>query len=568
MKIVVLSGGSGNDALVKGLEKLFGKNRSFDVKVIVNACDNGKSTGVCRAVTDTLGVSDIRKNHERMIRAIRQSPDPCLLEFYGKRFNFTKGHEEEEISRLLRSWKMEAYIQYVQNFFALPKANEYEYKDFSVANIVYAEMYRELGYEKTNEHFCKLAEIDDFVVLNSFDNVFIKAQTQSGHLIQDEGETVFWNNDKDRIIKTIYDVANGEYGLNAKAIKLIEEADLILISTGTFWSSIQPTIEYLDFYKYINASTAKKIWLLNNEPDGDSWGVGSLDFVKYMEETGLRLDDFIVLVNEDANPLLKQTDDKHKFIKKAMGNMKGKHDPEKFAKAILDIYYDLDKPFDKIIFDFDDTVWSRDHDPYLNEVSTKNIRLLNEKFSDKAIIISGNSYESIQKKVATVYGENLDGFSLPVWADANSTLYIRNKVIDKIKEIELDDTALISIKKALLPFDVADKTTTIGQGRPVNIKIKPLTNKERERIKKALNALPNRDFEAKATGRTTLDVVHKSNRKSAILEKENLEDKITLYVGDEIHAGNDSEIYAKCTRFIEVKSVDETNVVLKLLEDF
>ena len=69
MKIVVLSGGSGNDALIKGLNA-YAVNGGFELHVIVNAYDNGKSTGVCRAVTDTLGVSDIRKNHIRMYEAL------------------------------------------------------------------------------------------------------------------------------------------------------------------------------------------------------------------------------------------------------------------------------------------------------------------------------------------------------------------------------------------------------------------------------------------------------------------------------------------------------------------
>lgn len=63
MNIVILSGGSGNDSLIKGLKEMYPES---DIKVIINAYDSGKSTGICRKVTDTLGVSDIRKNHIRM----------------------------------------------------------------------------------------------------------------------------------------------------------------------------------------------------------------------------------------------------------------------------------------------------------------------------------------------------------------------------------------------------------------------------------------------------------------------------------------------------------------------
>ncbi len=68
MKVVIISGGSGNDTLIKGLTKYI--SSGLDIKVIVNAYDNGKSTGICRAITNTLGVSDIRKNHSRMYESI------------------------------------------------------------------------------------------------------------------------------------------------------------------------------------------------------------------------------------------------------------------------------------------------------------------------------------------------------------------------------------------------------------------------------------------------------------------------------------------------------------------
>ena len=145
MKIVILSGGSGNDALVKGLNKLFAGRgiENLDVNVIVNAYDNGKSTGVCRALTNTLGVSDIRKNHSRMYESLYgDKVNPQLVEFYNKRYNFEKGKELKQVSELLKKWGMTEYQKYVNNFFANPDTKNYEFKDFSVSNIVYAQIGR------------------------------------------------------------------------------------------------------------------------------------------------------------------------------------------------------------------------------------------------------------------------------------------------------------------------------------------------------------------------------------------------------------------------------------------
>ena len=94
MNILVISGGSGNDALVKGIKKFYPES---NVNVLVNAYDAGKSTGVCREVTGTLGVSDIRKNHIRMYKATAKNINQCFVEFYDSRYDLTKGNETEEV---------------------------------------------------------------------------------------------------------------------------------------------------------------------------------------------------------------------------------------------------------------------------------------------------------------------------------------------------------------------------------------------------------------------------------------------------------------------------------------
>ncbi len=562
MKIVVLSGGSGNDAMVKGLNSLNLGGGLFDLKVIVNAYDNGKSTGVCRAVTNTLGVSDIRKNHSRMYQAVYgENVDENIMEFYDGRFNLEKGREVETVKNYLSKWGMEEYSRYADEFFAHSNAYDYDYKNFSVSNIIYSQMYEEHGYEYTNKHFCDKLGIDDFVVLNSFDNVFIKAQTESGHIIEDEGETVFWNNPSDKIVKTIYDV-HSSVGLNPVAVNLIENADLIIISTGTFYSSLQPTIEYLDFYKYINASNAKKIWVMNNEEDGDSFGVSDLDLVAAMERTGLDLDSFVILVNDDAKSTMKQADGKHNFVSMPMGNVNGKHDARKYAVALLRIYYGLDKPIDKILFDFDDTIYSRSSAE--EDVSVENVKLLNS-IADKSVIVSGNSYRSIRNKLSKIYGPGLEGWNVEVWADANSILFRNDEQMQIIEkhvirgDIESQLTAFIG-KHGL-------KTEAVGGERTVNYKIKPLSQDQREKFVRLLNKEFGRVVKAKMTGKTTVDIVSLDNDKESVFDVCNFQSLNTLYVGDEVQHGNDVRIANRCNAVIRVSSVNETNIILKLLSE-
>lgn len=565
MKIVILSGGSGNDALIKGLEKYVNDDADLEVKVIVNAYDNGKSTGVCRAITDTLGVSDIRKNHSRMYEAKhKDNLDQNILEFYNKRYNFSDSGKDvkSQIFDLLDKWQMAEYKGYVERFFENQKAKNFKFNDFSVSNIVYAEMYKEIGYEKTNKHFCDKIGIDDFVVLNSFDNLFIKALTESGHVIEDEGETVFWNNPKDKIVKTIYDVKT-HYGLNRRAVKLVEDADLIVISTGTFWSSIQPTIEYLNFYKFINSSKAKKVWVINNEEDGDSFGVSSLDFIKFMEQTGLDLSKFTILLNKDAKETLKKKNEKYRFVEKSMGNIKGKHNGDKYARALLQVYYDLEdkEDYDKIIFDFDDTIWARKKVEKLENISMENIKLINDELYDKAIIISGNSFDSIKEKLEKVYCQ-IDKIKVDIWADANSTLFKNGKIADFIEDFVISEKAKPIIDKFANKFKLNVKVVGL---KPVNYKIKPLSKLEREMAVELLNIKSKNLFKANITGTTTVDILSCKNDKSVIFDHCNLSGRKTLFIGDELKFGNDVEISKRCSQTLEVKNVFETNLILKLL---
>ena len=59
--ILIFSGGSGSNLLIEYLKKI----PNLDITIIVNAYDNGKSTGVLRkSISNFLGPSDIRKNIE------------------------------------------------------------------------------------------------------------------------------------------------------------------------------------------------------------------------------------------------------------------------------------------------------------------------------------------------------------------------------------------------------------------------------------------------------------------------------------------------------------------------
>ena len=565
MKTVILSGGSGNDSLIRGLKYYY---PSMNCKVIVNAYDNGKSTGVCRAVTNTLGVSDIRKNHIRMYKAMHGNCNKNIIEFYDNRYDFTPGNEVAEITEKLNTWGMPQFVPLVERFFATPEAKNYRYTDFNISNIVYAEMYAQSGYESTNYYFCnKILDIDSFVLLNSFSNAYLKAITNSGYVIEDEGEIVEWCNRDDKIESCLYGtVLNTE--LNPRAVASIESADLIIISTGTFWSSIYPTLEFGDLYKLINKNThAKKVWALNCEEDKDSYGVSADEFISHLRKLGLSLDDFTILVNSDACDILRTVKDKDVSCHYSkMGNQNGKHDPNKYAKAVLECYYGFDKfTPEQIVCDFDDTLWPRNTS--LKNIGIDNIQLLNR--TNMGVIISGNSFSSIKTKLASIYGSDLSDFNIPVWADASSTEYIQGVKTHTIGDCFISKDTLEKVESHINKLFGMTAVSHPDTDLPY-IKYKPMGNLERMLFTYLFNNyirynINTPELLANITGNSTVDITTSGDNKVKVYKECEFEGMNILYIGDEVDKGNDCNVSKLATKSIHTSGVEETNCILKVL---
>lgn len=342
MRYLILSGGSGNTQLLKGL--INNLKEDDEINILVNAYDSGKSTGICRKVTNTLGVSDIRKNHYKIYEFLNDNIDQGLKDFYCARYDISSEAKKQGISELefvinklsdfnFNSFDLGFFIGLCSSFFENEKSKNYSYNNFSIANIVYAQMYSEYGYEYTNSFFSKLLGIRNCVFMNSYDNVYISAVTESGNTISDEGEIVEWKN-YDKINKIFYN-NNLDVSLSQVAIDLVMSSDVIIISTGTFWSSIFPTLEYGGFYKLLNSASAIKLWFINTEEDKDSYGVSSEDFIKVVKDLGLNVyDNFTIIENSDAKNSLRLRSAFSNIVYYPLGNNNGKNDSELLFECI------------------------------------------------------------------------------------------------------------------------------------------------------------------------------------------------------------------------------------------
>lgn len=561
MRAVVISGGSGNDALLKGLYAMYPQ---INLSIIVNAYDDGKSTGVCRMITDTLGVSDIRKNHSRLYQISHfKSLNGNVVQFFDARFDLPKGNELNFVCKKLSEWELDFFAPYACSFFANEKALDFEYTNFSIANIVYSAMYQVMGYTKANDMICEKFDIPNVVLLNSFENVTLGAQTNKGVLYNEASIVDLANEDK-KIESLIYD-SETPVAINPVVIDTLENADMIIISCGTFWSSILPTLEYGGLYRAINKAKGFKLWVMNNEQDKDSYGVGSNEFLKVTSDLGLDLSKFVILENNDAHETLREKSEDYDIAYYNMGNVRGKHLPMELAKAIFKEYFGLREcRYEHILMDFDNTISSK------NVADTHIVveNLMEIAARPNIQIVSGNDYKTAILPVIKQCGLDLPN---NVWADASSVLYVGDNKKFVVKKHLINKNAIKFLAKYIYGnFGVVGDVN--NDDYISCYKIKPLSALERSLLIKHLNgyvfkAYGIKGLKAIPAGRTTVDIVAKKNSKANIFVAYKLDPNKCLYIGDETEDyGNDYEIAHACAHYVRVANVYETNIVLKVMK--
>lgn len=567
MKIVIFSGGTGSIALTEGIKTLFPQAQ---IKTIINAYDDGKSTGICRKVMNVLGPSDIRKRHAQLYKLSHKNPDVRILEFFENRYDILENREQFCID-LLKKWNLETELSfYIHKFFE--NIDNYKLKidllDFNIANIAYAAMFHEIGYENTIFYFETLFHIQDEVILHSFSNLWLKAKTKSGKILETEEAITIYKNAEDPIVD-IYTNASykNEANPNLKALEAIKESDFIICAPGTQWSSLIPTYYCKPIAKAIEDAAAFKILIMNNMEDGDSYGLTNCNIIDNIEKY-LKLETFTILLNLDANENFRKEVSKHKSVSRYLGNIHGKHDAKRLAVDCFKLFYHLNNDSKILICDFDDTLYTREiNDKQKVETSIENIRLLNKiSIYIQCIISTGNSYQRIFERVSPVIGGDMKS-NIRIFADGGLVEYVNNKIVYFNSDFCLEEPAnLITLLRELnLSFKVSFRGSKDANIHMISIR--PLEENYRLLLVKYLNqyfAVTNLNNIAKLAGKTSVDITNKKLNKVELLKILDITDNPTIYIGDEIDFGNDEQIAKQCKKQFIMKSVFETNLYLKL----
>lgn len=212
-KVVVLGGGTGMSVLLRGLKKF-----PLDITAIVSVCDDGKSTGILREEFKTPAVGDIRK----VLIALSETEPPLetLLSYRFDKNSSLKGH--------------------------------------AIGNLLLTAAKNITGNLSDGiEILSKVLNLRGKVVPLTEDNVVLIGKMEDGSFVEGEHNIT---EDKRNIESVSY---KDEPVVNPSAIQAIKEADLIILSMGSVFTSVIPNLICKEVIDTIDNSKAKIMYVCN-----------------------------------------------------------------------------------------------------------------------------------------------------------------------------------------------------------------------------------------------------------------------------------------------------------------
>ena len=212
-KIVILGGGTGQSTLLRGL-----KHFPVDISAVVSVCDDGRSTGRLREEFNTFAVGDIRK----VIAALSET-EPLFEELLNYRFNTTSDLNGHTVGNLLLT---------------------------ALSNITG-------NMQEGIETIGKVLKIKGKVLPFTLDSPTLIGKMKDGTIIKGEHNIT----ESECQIERVY--YENDVKVNKNVLNAIKEADLILLSMGSLYTSIIPNLLSKELIKTIDKSKAKIMYVCN-----------------------------------------------------------------------------------------------------------------------------------------------------------------------------------------------------------------------------------------------------------------------------------------------------------------
>ena len=212
-KVAVLGGGTGLSSLLKGL-----KMYPVDISAIVSVCDDGSSTGKLRQEFNTPAVGDIRK----VIVSLSET-EPLVEELMNYRFTTTSDLNGHAVGNLLLTALNNITGNMSDGITALSKVFNLKGK----------------------------------VIPLTEDNVTLVAKMEDGTIIEGEHHIT----EASKKIKEVY--YKEKAVVTDESLKAIREADCIILSMGSLYTSIIPNLLCKEIIREIDKSKAKIVYVCN-----------------------------------------------------------------------------------------------------------------------------------------------------------------------------------------------------------------------------------------------------------------------------------------------------------------
>ena len=234
-KVVILGGGTGTSFVLKGL-----KYFPVDITAVITVSDDGSSTGRLRKEFSTPAVGDIRK----VLSNLSTLPDEVrdVMEYRLSTYSELNGH--------------------------------------ALGNLILTSLIRETGSLQTSiKYLSKILDVKHKVLPLSEDFLTLMGETLEGDVIEGEEEITkanrkykkFFYKEEPHVLPEVFDA--------------IAEADLIILSMGSLYTSVMPHIICKDVADAIAKAKAKVLYICNamTQP-GETDGFGVSDHVNVLEQ--------------------------------------------------------------------------------------------------------------------------------------------------------------------------------------------------------------------------------------------------------------------------------------------
>ncbi len=159
MKIVLFCGGRGSATLIRAMLR----HPDIDLTLLVNAYDDGQSTGALRSfIPGMLGPSDFRKSLSWLLSDASDAPYASLMEYrfpastgmdeIEKLARFTRNNDPALLEAPLKGWFAQLPAEpatrlraLLGRFFDHAVGGTFDYRDCSLGNLVFAGAYLQCG---------------------------------------------------------------------------------------------------------------------------------------------------------------------------------------------------------------------------------------------------------------------------------------------------------------------------------------------------------------------------------------------------------------------------------------